>query len=66
LAVAPSGDTDRQAFVGKLINDIEHPISASLVGAVLDKVVGSDMIAVLRRSRMHDPSASQSLPRLSC
>jgi len=43
-----AGDTDRQAFVGKLVNDIEHAISASIVGAVLDKVVGPDMIAVLR------------------
>ena len=43
-----AGDTDRQAFVGKLVNDIEHPISASIVGAVLDKIVGPDVIAVLR------------------
>jgi hypothetical protein len=43
-----AGDTDRQAFVGKLVNDIEDPISASIVGAVLDKVVGPDVIAVLR------------------
>src|SRR5215510_11318454 len=43
-----AGDTDRQAFVGKLVNDIEHPISASIVGVILDKVVGPDVIAVLR------------------
>src|SRR5258708_11447492 len=43
-----AGDTGRQAFVGKLVNDIEHPISASIVGAVLDKVVGPDLIALLR------------------
>src|SRR5262245_27264684 len=43
-----ASDTDRQAFVGKLVNDIEHPISASIVGAVLDKVVGSDVIACVR------------------
>ena len=43
-----AGDTGRQAFVGKLINDIEHPISASIVGAVLDKIVGPDVITVLR------------------
>jgi hypothetical protein len=43
-----AGDTDRQAFVGKLVNDIEDPISASIVGAVLDKVVGPDVITVLR------------------
>ena len=43
-----AGDTDRQAFVGELVNDIEHPISASIVGAVLDKIVGPDVITVLR------------------
>jgi hypothetical protein len=30
--------------VGKLVNDVEHPISASIVGAVLDKVVGLNVI----------------------
>jgi Transposase DDE domain group 1 len=43
-----AGDTDRQAFVGKLVNDIEHPISASIVDAILDNVVGPDVIALLR------------------
>src|SRR5215475_7356787 len=43
-----AGDTDRQAFVGKLVDDIEHPISTSIVGAVLDKVAAPDVIAVLR------------------
>src|SRR5215468_4058466 len=43
-----AGDTDCQAFVGKLVNDIEHPISAPIVGAILDKVIGPDVISVLR------------------
>jgi hypothetical protein len=43
-----AGDTDRQAFVGELVEHVEHPILASIVGAVLDEVVGPDMIAVLR------------------
>jgi hypothetical protein len=43
-----AGDTDRQAFMGELIEHVEHAILASIVGAVLDKVVGPDMIAVLR------------------
>ena len=43
-----AGDTDRQAFMGKLVEHVEHPIPTSIVGAVLDKVVGPDMIAVLR------------------
>ena len=38
-------DTDRQTFMGELVEHVEHPILASLVGAVLDKV---DMIALLR------------------
>src|SRR6516162_5544433 len=41
-------DTDRQAFMGELVEHVEHPVLASLVGAVLDKVVGPDMIALLR------------------
>src|SRR5262249_12520591 len=40
--------TDRQAFMGELVEHVEHPVLASLVGAVLDKVVGPDMIALLR------------------
>src|SRR5262249_51326999 len=43
-----AGDTDRQAFMAELVEHVEHPILASLVGAVLDKVVGPDMIALLR------------------
>src|SRR5262249_6583800 len=41
-------DTDRQAFVGELVEHVEHPILASVVGAVFDEVVGPDMIALLR------------------
>src|SRR6266480_3273454 len=42
-----AGDTDRQAFMGELVEHVEHPIFASIMGAVLDKVVGPDMIAAL-------------------
>jgi hypothetical protein len=34
--------------MGELVEHVEHPILASIVGAVLDKVVGPDMIALLR------------------
>src|SRR5262245_36585500 len=34
--------------MGELVEHVEHPIPASIVGAVLDKVVGPDVIAVLR------------------
>src|SRR6516165_1433989 len=43
-----AGDTDRQAFMAELVEHVEHPVPASIVGAVLDKVVGPDVIAVLR------------------
>ena len=43
-----AGDMDRQAFMGELVEHVEHPILASIVGAVLDKVIGPDMIALLR------------------
>ena len=39
---------DRQAFMGELINHIEHAISPSVMSPVLDKVVGPHVIAVLR------------------
>jgi hypothetical protein len=34
--------------MAEFVEYVEHPIPASIVGAVLDKVVGPDMIAVLR------------------
>src|SRR6266446_300870 len=43
-----AGDTDRQAFMAELVEHVEHPILASILGAVLDEVVGPDMITLLR------------------
>jgi hypothetical protein len=34
--------------VGELVEHVEHPILASVMGAVLDEVVRPDMIALLR------------------
>jgi hypothetical protein len=34
--------------MAELVEHVEHPVPASIVGAVLDEVVGPDMIAVLR------------------
>jgi hypothetical protein len=34
--------------MAELVEHVEHPILATIVGAVLDKVVGPDMIALLR------------------
>jgi hypothetical protein len=42
-----ASDADRQAFVGELVEHVEHPISASIVSTVLDEVVGPDVVAVL-------------------
>ena len=44
-----TGCPDRQAFMGELVDHVEHAIFPSIVGAVLDKVVGPD-------SRMQDPA----------
>jgi len=43
-----AGDPDRQAFMGELIDDVEHSVLPSIVGAILDKVVGPDVVAMLR------------------
>jgi hypothetical protein len=34
--------------MGELVEHVEHPILASVMGAVLDEVVGPDMITLLR------------------
>ena len=39
---------DRQALVGELVDDAEHAEPPPIVGAVLDKVVGPDVVGVLR------------------
>ena len=44
----PPIDPDRQAFMGKLIDDVEHPVFLSLVGAVFDEVITPDVVRVLR------------------
>jgi hypothetical protein len=41
-----AGDTDRQTFVGELVEHVEHPVLASIVGTILDEVIGPDMIAL--------------------
>ena len=43
----PARHPDGQAFVGELVDDVEHADPAPVVGAVLDEVVGPDVIAVL-------------------
>jgi hypothetical protein len=52
--------------MGELVEHIEHPILASIVGAVLDKVVGPDMIAVLRRQPNARPVGQPEPAALGC
>jgi hypothetical protein len=59
-----AGDTDRQAFMGELVEHVELPIPACIVGAVLDKVVGPDRIALLRPQPNARSVGQPSLPRL--
>ena len=42
-----AGDPDRQAFVRELVDDIEHPVLPAVVGAILDEVVGPDVVGAL-------------------
>jgi hypothetical protein len=39
-----AGDPDRQALVRELVDDVEHAVLPSVMGAILDKVVGPDVV----------------------
>ena len=41
-------DPDRQAFPGELVDHVEHAEAPSVVGAILDEVVGPDMVGMFR------------------
>ena len=41
-------DPDRQAFARELVDDVEHPDLPAVMGSGLDKVVGPDVVGVLR------------------
>ena len=47
-AVDPSGDPDRQAFPGELVDQCHQPHLAAIVGLGLHKVIGPDMVAPFR------------------
>ena len=47
-AVDASGDPDRQAFPGELIDQRHQPHLAAILGLGLHKVIGPDMVAPLR------------------
>ena len=40
-------DTDRQRFMRELVDHVEHAILPSVMGSVLDEVVGPDMVGPL-------------------
>jgi len=46
--VQPPADPDRKTLSRELINDIQHADFPSIVSAVLDEVVGPDMVGMLR------------------
>src|SRR5690606_40615209 len=39
-------DTDRQAFPGELVDDVEHAELPAIVGPALDEVIRPDMVGV--------------------
>ena len=41
-------DADRQAFMGELVDHVEHAVPPSVMGSILDEVVRPNVIAVLR------------------
>jgi hypothetical protein len=43
----PPLDPDGEAFVGVLVDDVQHPVLPSVVGSVLDEVVGPDVVRAL-------------------
>jgi len=47
-AVDPSGDPDRQAFPGELIDQRHQPHIAAIPGLGLHKVIGPDIVALFR------------------
>ena len=62
----PAVHPDGQALVGELVDDVEHAELASIVGAVLDEVVGPDMVAVFRPEPDARSIVQPQRPRLGC
>jgi hypothetical protein len=46
--IQPALHPDGQTFSSELVDDVEHAIFSSIVRAILDEVVGPDMIRALR------------------
>src|ERR1700675_3926813 len=41
-------DVDHQAFMGELVDDGQYPVLPPILGPMLDKVVGPDVMAIFR------------------
>jgi hypothetical protein len=48
LTLRLAGHADRQALAGKLVDDVQHPVLAPVMRAMLDEVVGPDIVGILR------------------
>ncbi len=42
----PAADPDGEALASELVDDVEHPILPPVMGAILDEVVGPDMVGI--------------------
>jgi hypothetical protein len=51
-----AGHPDGQAFAGEFIDDVDHRELAAVMGAVLDEVVGPDVVWPLKVTRTTDKS----------
>jgi hypothetical protein len=64
-----AGDPDRQALVREFVDEVEHAVLPSVMGAALDEVVGPDMVGALgpqpeaRSVRQPEPAAPGLLGR---
>jgi hypothetical protein len=47
-SVQSSIDPDRDAFARELVDDVQHSIFPAIMGAILDEVIGPDMVGMLR------------------
>ena len=59
--VDPPGVADCQARPGELVDQRHQPHAPAVIGSTFDKVEAPDMMEYSGRSRMQDPSLSQSL-----
>jgi len=51
----PAANADRQAFASVFVDHVEHPELATVMGAILDEVIGPDVVGRSGRSRTHEP-----------